>query len=92
MDDFIKNECGITLTVAAFGAAFMIEGSHLRKIRSKAQNKPKAARRPLALTEDEGSAVIRLIRDGHSSGTYVTPRDVLNFVESQFQKCLTSLG
>jgi hypothetical protein len=29
MDDFIKNECGITLISAALGAAFMIEGSHL---------------------------------------------------------------
>jgi hypothetical protein len=80
MDDFIKNECGITLPAAALSAAFMIEGSHLRKIPSKAQNKPKAAYRPLALTENEESAVIRLIRDGNSSGNYVTQRDVLNFV------------
>jgi hypothetical protein len=89
MDDFIKNECGITLTAAALGAAFMIKGSHLRKIRSKAQNKSKAAHRPLALTEDDKSAVIRMIRNGHSSGNYITQRDVLNFVESQFQKGLT---
>jgi hypothetical protein len=89
MDDFIKHKCGIILTAAALGVAFMIEGSHLRKIRSKAQNKPKAAHRPLALTEDEESAVIRLTRDGHSPGNYVTQRDVLNFVESQFQKYLT---
>jgi hypothetical protein len=89
MDDFIMNELGITLTAAALGAAFMIEGSHLRKIRSKAQNKPKAAHHPTTLTEDEESAVIRLIRDGHRFVNYVTQRDVLNFVESQFQKCLT---
>jgi hypothetical protein len=82
MDDFITNECGITLTAAALAAEFMIEGSHLRKIRRKAQNKPKAAHRPLALTEDEESAVIRLIRDGNSSGNDVTQRDVLNVVES----------
>jgi hypothetical protein len=63
-EDLIKNEGGVTLAAAALGAAFMIEGSHLRKIRSKAQNKPKAAHRPLALTEDEESAVIRLIRMG----------------------------
>jgi hypothetical protein len=60
-----------------------------RKTRTKAPNKPKAADRPLALTEDEESAVIHLIMDGNSSGSYVTQRDVLNFVESQFQKCLT---
>jgi hypothetical protein len=66
----------------------MIEGSHRRKIRSKIQNKPKVAYRPLAFIEDEDSAVIRLIKDGHSSDNYVTQRDVLNFVESQFQKCL----
>jgi hypothetical protein len=89
MDNFIKNECRITLTAATLGAAFMIEGSHLRKIRSKTQNKLKAAHPPLAFTEDEEPAVICLIRDGHSSGNYVTQRDVLNFVESQFQKCLT---
>jgi hypothetical protein len=89
MDDFIKNECGITLTAASLGAAFMIEGSRRRKIRRKAQNKPKAAHRILALTQDDESAVIRLIRDAHSSGNYVGQRDVLNFVESQFQKRLT---
>jgi hypothetical protein len=88
MDDFIKNSCGITLTAAALGTAFMTEGSLLRKIRSKDQNKPKAAHPPLALTEDEESPAIRLIRDGQSSGNYVTQRDVLNFVESQVQKCL----
>jgi hypothetical protein len=88
-DDFIKTECGITLTAAALGAAFIIEGSQLRQIRSKAQNKPQAAHRPLALTEDEEFAVIRLSRDGYSSGNYVPQIDVLNFVESQFQKCLT---
>jgi hypothetical protein len=71
MDDFIKNECGITLTAAALGAAFMTEGSYLRKIRSKARNRPKSADRPLALTEDEESVVICLIRDEHSSNNYV---------------------
>jgi transposase len=89
MEDFIKNECGITLTSTALGAVFMTEGSHLRKIRSKAQNKPQAAHRPPVLTKDEESAVIRLIRDGYNSGNYVTQRNILNFVESQFQKCLT---
>jgi hypothetical protein len=50
----------------------MIEGSHIQKMRSKAQTRPKAAHGPLALTEYEEAAVVRLIREGHSSGNYVT--------------------
>jgi hypothetical protein len=50
----------------------MIEGAHVRKMRSKAQIKPKGEHRPLAVTEDEEAAITRLIREGHSSGNYAT--------------------
>jgi hypothetical protein len=86
LDDSLKDEWGITLTAVAIGDTFMIEGSHVRKIRSKAQIKPKGEYRQLAVTEDEEAAIIRLIREGHSSGNYVTQRDVLNILGVQFEK------
>lgn len=80
IDNCLKNECGIALAAVAIGDTFVIEGSHARKIRSKAHIKPKAAHRPLALTEDEEAAVVPLIREGDGSGNDVTRRGVLNFV------------
>jgi hypothetical protein len=84
IDGFLKDECGIALTSAATVDTLMIEGSHVRKIRSKAQIITETAPRPLALTEYEGDAIVRLIRKGPSSGNYVIQKDVLNFVEVQF--------
>jgi hypothetical protein len=89
IDGFLQGECGTALAAAAIGGTCMIEGSHVRKIRSAVQIEPKAGHRPLALTEDEEATIVRLIGEGHGSGNYVTQRDVLNIVEVQFGKCLT---
>jgi DNA-binding NarL/FixJ family response regulator len=74
---------------AVISDALMIEGSHLRKIRSQAHIKPEVKHDPPAVTEDEEVAILRLIREGHSSESYDTQREVLNFVEIQFGKCRT---
>jgi polysaccharide pyruvyl transferase WcaK-like protein len=70
----------------AFG---LIEPSHVRKIRSKAEKKPKPPYRPAALNEDQTTAVAAFIENGHRTRNYVTQRDVLSFIETNFQKCLS---
>jgi hypothetical protein len=89
VDGFPNDECGTALIVAAIGNSSRIEGSAVRRIRSKAQTKPKAAHRRLALTEDEVAGIVRLIREGNSSGNYFTQKKILNCVEVQIRKCLT---
>jgi hypothetical protein len=69
---FFKGEGCMAVTAAAIGETSMIEGSHIHKMRSKAQTKPKAAHGPLALTEYEEAAVVRLIRESRGSGNLVT--------------------
>jgi hypothetical protein len=89
IDDCLEDECNIAPIAATIGNTFLIEGSHVRTIRSMSRIKPKAAHGPLALTGNAEAAIARLIREGNSSRNYVTQRDLLNFVEVQFEQCLT---
>jgi hypothetical protein len=43
----------------------------------------------LALSLEQEDAVVALIETGYLQGSFTTRRDVLNFVESEFAKCLT---
>jgi hypothetical protein len=71
------------------GQAFGIEPSPVRKIRSKAEKKPKLPYRPAALNEDQTAAVVAFIENDHRTGNYVTQTDVLSFIKTNFQKCLS---
>jgi hypothetical protein len=51
--------------------------------------KPKPPYRPAALNEDQTAAVVAFIDNGHRTRNYVTQRDVLSFIETNFQKCLS---
>jgi hypothetical protein len=64
LKEFMKTECGITIPAAGLGQLFMIEAPHVRKSRNKAKTKPKAAHRPLALSEEQELVIIQFIRDG----------------------------
>jgi hypothetical protein len=83
---FLKDECGIALAAAAIGDGFVIKGSQGQKIWNKAQIKPKTPHQPLALTAIEQATIIRLINEGHTSGSHVTQRHVRSFVHVQFEK------
>jgi hypothetical protein len=87
--EFVKTEYSRSLTSERLGHAFGIEPSHVRKIRSKAEKKPKPPYRPAALNEDQTAAVVTFIENGHRTQNYVTQRDILSFVERNFQKCLS---
>jgi hypothetical protein len=69
--------------------AFGIEPSHARKIRSKTEKKPKPPDRPAALNGDQTAAVVAFIENSHRTRNYVTQRDILSFIETNFQKCLS---
>jgi hypothetical protein len=84
-----KSECNITLPADALGRAFGIEASHIPKIRSKASKTPTPPDRPPALNEDEITTIVAFVKSGHSSRNYVSHRDVLRFLETNYQKCLT---
>jgi hypothetical protein len=87
--EFVKTEYSRSLTSEVFGQAFGIEPSHVRKIRSKAEKKPKFPYRPAALNEDQTAAVVPFIENRHRTRNYTTQRDVLSFIETNFQKCLS---
>jgi hypothetical protein len=71
------------------GQAFGIKPFHVRKIRSKAEKKPKPPYQRGSLNEDQTAAVVDFIEKGHRARNYVTQRDVLSLIETNFQKCLS---
>jgi hypothetical protein len=85
----MKSECKITLLADVLGRALGIEASHVRKIPSRTLKAPTPPYRPPALNEDEITAVVAFIKSGHSSQNYVTQRDVLRFLETNYQKFRT---
>jgi hypothetical protein len=87
--EFVKTECNRSLASKVLGQVFGIEPPHVRKIRSKAEEKPKPLYRPAALNEDQTAAVVAFIENGQRTRNYVTQRDVLGFIETNFQKCLS---
>jgi hypothetical protein len=45
--------------------------------------------RPFAPSSEQEDAIVAFIERGYSDGNFVTQRDLLNFAESEFGKCLT---
>jgi hypothetical protein len=86
--EFVTTEYSRSLTSEVLGQVFGIgigiERSHIRKIRSKAEKKSKLPYRHAALNEDQIAAVIAFIGNGHRTRNYVTQRDVLSFIETNF--------
>jgi hypothetical protein len=88
-DEFIKTEYNKSLTSEVLDHAFGIEPSHVRKICPKAEKKMRPPYRPASLNEDQTTAVVAFIENGNRTRNYVTQRDFLYFVETNFQKCLS---
>jgi hypothetical protein len=87
--EFVKTEYSGSLTSEVLDQTFGIEPSHVRKIRSKAQKKPKSPYRPAALNQDQTASVVAFIENRHRTRNYVPQRNVLSFIETNFQKCLS---
>jgi hypothetical protein len=86
--EIVKTEYSRSLTSEVLCQMFGIVPSHVRKIRSKAGKKPKHPYWSAALNENQRTAVVAFIENGHRTRNYVTQRDVLSFIETNFQKCL----
>jgi hypothetical protein len=87
--EFVKTEYSRSLTSEVLAQVFGIEPSHVRKIRSRAEKKTKPPYRPAALNEDQTATVITFTENGNRTRNYVTQRDVLSFIETNFQKSLS---
>jgi hypothetical protein len=86
---FTRSECSISLPTAIIGQTFKIHEAHVWKTRSKAQKTARPGHCPFALSSEQEDAIVALIERGYSDGNFVTQRDLLNFAESEFGKCLT---
>jgi hypothetical protein len=75
--EFVKTEYSRLLALEVLGQAFGIEPSHVRKIRSKTEKKPKPPYRPAALNEDETAAVVAFIETAAAHGTTL-PRETFS--------------
>jgi hypothetical protein len=89
LHNFAETECGKSLSNQVLGYEFEIQESHLRTIRSKAKTRACPPHRPLALNSEEENAVIEFSEAGRSKGDFATQRNMFNFVEANFGKCLT---
>jgi hypothetical protein len=87
--EFVKTESGRSVASEVLGQAFGTEPVHVRKVRSKAEKEPKPPYRPVALNEEQTAAVVAFIENGHRTRNYVTQRDFLSFIETNFQNCLS---
>jgi hypothetical protein len=89
LSDFAQTKCATRLPGASVARVFEIHEDQVWKIQSKARKKLRTLDRGLALVPEQEDVVVALIETGYHQGNCTTRRDVLNFVESEFGKCLT---
>jgi hypothetical protein len=87
--DFARSECSMSLPAAITEQVFKIHEAHVWKMRSKAQKTTRPGHRPFELSSEQEDAIVALIERGYSDGNFVTQRDLVNFAESEWGKCLT---
>jgi hypothetical protein len=87
--DFARSECPISLPAAIVGQVFEIHEAHIWKIRSKVQKTAQPGHCLFALSSEQEGAIVTLIKRGYSDENFITQRDLLNFAQSEFGKCLT---
>jgi hypothetical protein len=89
LSEFGETDTALRLTTDGIIMIFNINSDNVRQIRHRARMKKKEPHRPLALDPDQEADIVRCIRERFRSQNYATQRDVLNFVEQQFNKTLT---
>jgi hypothetical protein len=87
--EFAERECRIQLPNLSLVGEFGLTASHIRTIRAKARKEQKLPQRPLSLTDDQEKTISEMVRGRAAAGIYVTQREVLNFVQTEFRKALT---
>jgi hypothetical protein len=89
LPEFAERECGIQLPNISLAEAFGLTASHIRRIRANTRKKQKPPPRPLSLADGQEKAICEMVREPVIAGIYVTQREVLSFVETEFRKTLT---
>jgi hypothetical protein len=89
LSEFAEREYGIQLPNLSLADVFGLTASHIHIIRAKARKKQKSPHRPLSLTDDQEKAIRGMVGERAIAGIYVTQKEVLNFVETEFRKTLT---
>jgi hypothetical protein len=80
---------GITLDMQDLADPFQVTRSRARKVLCAALSTPKFPHRPPTLTLEQTEAACQLIRNAASTGNFVTSRQLLNSIETEFRKTLT---
>jgi hypothetical protein len=80
--EFVKTEYSRSLTSEVLGQAFGIEPSHVRKIRSKAEKKPKPPYLPAAINENQTAAVVTFIENSRRIRNTL-PRETFSVLSTQ---------
>jgi hypothetical protein len=86
---FAKSKRSISLPAAIVGRVFGIHKAHVWKTRWKTQKTARSGQRPFVFSSEQESMILAFIERRDRDGNIVTQRDLLNFVEFQFGKCLT---
>jgi hypothetical protein len=89
LDEFARVECGKPLNSGHLADVFDLTRDRVRRVLAKWKNTRGAAHRPMSLTIEQEQIVCAFIRDGSDTGNYVTQRQLLNYIEENFQKTLT---
>jgi hypothetical protein len=87
--EFAATDCSIQLPSPTLAEAFGIRPSCVRTICTKAKRAQKSPSPPFTLSRHPEEAVRQMTRNGVRAGHYVAQREVLNFVETEFQKIVT---
>jgi hypothetical protein len=89
VEEFVQQDCGITLDTTSLAVGVELTHSCVRTIREKAQKKQGPPHRRLALANKQELQLCEVIREKAIPGNYVTKRELLNDIEASFYASLT---
>jgi hypothetical protein len=89
LEESVRTDCGIPLDSGHLSDVFNLTRERVRKILLKWRLGCKFPHRPLTLTLEQELVACDFICEGSQTGSYVTQRELLNFVEERFHVTLT---
>jgi hypothetical protein len=89
LSEFGETNTASRLTTDDIAMTFNISTDNVRQIRHRAWMKKKEPHRPLVFDPDQEVDIVRFIREWFGSQNYATQKDVLHYVEEQFNKTIT---
>jgi hypothetical protein len=87
--EFVKTKYSRSLTWEVLGQAFGTEPPHAEKYVRKLKRNRNLPIGPSHSIKIKKTAVVAFIENGHRTRNHISQRDVLSFIEKNFQKCLS---